>query len=48
MSGFFKGYRDCKKFEFEITGKSDVYRILKYFQNKDYVSIPKDLLITAK
>ena len=46
--GFFKGYKDCKKFEFKVTKRNDIERVLRYFQNKEFAPIPKELLVKAE
>ena len=48
MSEFYKSQRDCKNFEFKVSKRSDIERVLKYFKNKEYQPLPKDLLVTAK
>jgi hypothetical protein len=47
MSEFFKSYQDCKKFRFKAADRNDVTRIIKYIQNREYLSVPKDLLLSA-
>jgi hypothetical protein len=48
MSEFFKDYKSCKNFEFKVSTKKDIERILRYFQAKDYTPLPKELLVEAK
>ena len=48
MSGFFKDYKSCKKFKFNVSDKKDLERILHYFQSREFTPIPKELLVEAR
>jgi DNA polymerase III delta prime subunit len=48
MSGFFKDYKSCKNFKFQVSNRNDIAKVLRYFQNREFTPVPRDLLVEAK